>query len=944
MDVQHILKDILKNMYQKVKTSNQWDRFGQQELRIISFDILAQSTPLAEVLSCDCKHVRTKRIIWTLGECGVGKTTTVQRCALDWAEGKGYNNIGLLFPLTYWELTVLKKKLSFIELLQAFYPELQLLSAANLKRKNVWFVLDGMDGLDVHFSLESPVVKDVLAVSTVGTLIANLINGNLLPNAHIWITSRIAACTIIPHSFILKQTEVKGLDNEQKEQLFRTIIDNDDLVYKAINHMKISVSLSAFCEIPLICTVAATVLKEHVKQSDRFEINPLNLTQIYTRLIKAVNSSTIARLKHIALYFGKKFNFFSAQFLSDFGMNVEEVVAIAREWPLLLRAVTGLSEATVFCFGHSSMQAFLAASANLDKILSQSTDLSSCCRNLVDIAVLRDMGAWDDFILFLFGLLKEQNLLPLTDPLFTHTKNTILGNIFSHVGKRLYNCLREYDSQALLPESSLFWKNGISPLPNFSLLHWSVMAQTSRLVEGTQIQFSIKASKSCDQTLARSFTDILKSSEAVLRLSNLTDLCCPALVAAMTYKESYLRVLDLGYNSITDAGVKNLVEGMTDKKCCLKVLRLQCCELTSRACAYLATALSRRLKGLDISSNNIGDEGLRLLAEGLASPECLLEELRLSQCCIEAQGCRHLALALEKNPEHLKVLDLSVNIIRDKGAGEIFEKFNISKLRTLDIYHCGLTSLSCVGIGKALKYESSTLVEMNLSHNQLGDAGLTILSEGMHAWCSLQKLNVSRCGITSGSCPYFAKVLSSVSQLYSDGTIKTDWQAVELIELNLSLNSLGDQGADHISSGLECNPYSHLKTLNLSQCGLTHKCCIELSKALASEKSVVSELDLSDNNIGDQGLKRLCVGLRSPQSTVQTLLLQSCGLSRKCVQFLVSALKCNPYYLKELHLLGNNLDESDISPLVELRRKHPYILEIIDFTAPSTLKLRSDRL
>lgn len=98
----------------------------------------------------------------------------------------------------------------------------------------------------------------------------------------------------------------------------------------------------------------------------------------------------------------------------------------------------------------------------------------------------------------------------------------------------------------------------------------------------------------------------------------------------MTYKQSYLRVLDLGYNGITDAGVQNLVGGMTDKMCGLKVLRLQCCELTSRACAYLATALSRStgLKSLDISSNNVGDEGLRLLAESLASPECHLEELR----------------------------------------------------------------------------------------------------------------------------------------------------------------------------------------------------------------------------------------------------------------------------------------------------------------------------
>lgn len=98
----------------------------------------------------------------------------------------------------------------------------------------------------------------------------------------------------------------------------------------------------------------------------------------------------------------------------------------------------------------------------------------------------------------------------------------------------------------------------------------------------------------------------------------------------MTYKHSHLQVLDLGYNSITDAGVKGLVHGMNDAKCSLKVLRLQCCKLTSGACAYLATALSKsgKLKGLNLSSNKIGDDGLQLLAEGLASPECLLEELR----------------------------------------------------------------------------------------------------------------------------------------------------------------------------------------------------------------------------------------------------------------------------------------------------------------------------
>lgn len=512
MDVQHILKDILKNMYQKLKTSHQWKEPYQQQIRDLSS---LENVPLAEVLCCNCKHTRSKRIILTLGECGIGKTTTVQRCALDWAEGRGYSNIGLLFPITSWELTLLKRKLTFIELLQTFYPELQTLSAANLNRKNVWFVLDGLDALDVDVSLPSPVVNDASVVSTVGALLANLFNGNLLPKAHIWITAQVAAGLIIPQSFILKQTEVRGLDHKQKEQLFRTVIDNDDQVYKAINHVKMSRTLDSVCEIPLICTSVATVLKEHVKKSHRFEINPLNLTQIYTKLIKAVKAGTVATLKHIALNYGKKLKFFGVQFLCDFGISAEEVVAISREWPLLIREVSGLGDASVFCFGHSSMQAFLAASANVDKMLSQSRDISSCCCDLVDLAPLREAGHWDDFILFFYGQIKERNLLPPTDPFFTHTKNMILGNIFNHVGARLYNCLTEYDSQALLPEITLFRTAGFCQLPGFSILHWNFMEQIRKNAEGVKLQFCVKASNNCDETLARSFVDILKSEEAV---------------------------------------------------------------------------------------------------------------------------------------------------------------------------------------------------------------------------------------------------------------------------------------------------------------------------------------------------------------------------------------------------------------------------------------------
>lgn len=44
----------------------------------------------------------------------------------------------------------------------------------------------------------------------------------------------------------------------------------------------------------------------------------------------------------------------------------------------------------------------------------------------------------------------------------------------------------------------------------------------------------------------------------------------------------------------------------------------------------------------------------------------------LSQCSIKEEGCNYLASALQKNPGHLKVLDLSINVVRDKGANGLF--------------------------------------------------------------------------------------------------------------------------------------------------------------------------------------------------------------------------------------------------------------------------------
>lgn len=950
MDLKTCLQTTLKNKYQKLneaysllpsrlcyralKHDYPLPNLHQHEFRYVDKSdlhawILFETVLLTDILSCDCKHNSRKRTVITLGVCGVGKTTTVQSCALDWAEGKGYHNIHLLFPLTFWELNLLKCKLSLIELLKTFYPDLKELNVSSLNENNVWFVLDGLDEYHLELNFSCSTVSDVSEVSTVDVLVTNLIRGNLLPQAHIWITTRYAGAAQIPHCHLLKETEVEGFNDEQKEQHFRTVIGNDYLANKAIDHVKISRSLDFLCQIPPVCTIMATVLKNDLKADDGFKINPLNLTQIYSNLVKASNSDIIAKLKKLALLRMREGNVMYESDLQASDISVEEASALARECPLVLREENGLHNTTVFRFGHSSIQEFLAACTKLDDIEASPTP-SVNCLYLVDQALQSDEGKFDVFLRFIFGLIKERGMLEPTDRLFVYTKKKILDNILSYRAVGLFHCLREYDRQALLSKVKSFLHSGISPIYGFTPMHWQFMIQRTSNFEGMRGHFEMQVSKRCDESLLRHIPHILKSKKAMLRFSNLTDKCCPALATILSTKESYLRELDLGYNSISDDGVGKLVEGLSDPNCRLKTLRLQGCEMTSHACKYLATALTQslKLKELDLSRNEIGDDGLRHLANGLRSCECKLETLKLSQCNIEERGCCYLASALQRNP-CLKVLDLSINMIRDKGANELFAKFDISQLTKLEMYHCGLTALSCENIGAYLKVEASSLVELNLSNNNLTDAGFGLICEGMYAWCKLEKLNVSRCAISGAGCVYLAKVLCSVSQLYSGWIQKTDWQAVELKDLDLSMNCLRDKGVKEISAGLK-NQYSHLKSLNLSHCSLTDECCAELASGFASEESIISELDLSGNNLQDKGVRKLCIGLRSPHCKLEKLSLRTCGLSSKSIQFLIAALKSNPQHLAELHLMGNNLEDSGIRILMEITKNPKYSLHTID--------------
>ncbi|KAL0148561.1 hypothetical protein M9458_056108, partial [Cirrhinus mrigala] len=495
-----------------------------------------------------------EKIVLTKGVAGIGKTVSVHKFILDWAEGNTNQDIECVFLLPFRDINVIKdREINLHEFLLKFYPEFKDLKKSKLyKECKLAFIFDGLDESRLPLNFKSETLDTVEERASVDVLFTSLVKGKLLPSSLVWVTSRPAAANQIPSRYVGLFTEVRGFTDQQKEEYFRKRITDKTQASRIISHIKTSRSLYIMCHIPVFCWITATVLKDVLIKNNAENIST-TLTEMYIHFLLIqmnrksqkydeqeegertknlqLNKKMILKLAKLAFKQLKKKNIvFYEKDLRECGIDVCKDTEFTGMIAEIFKMEDGLYKTKAFCFVHLSVQEFLAAvhvficylNKNRQELWfffedSQTTVLQKLLfffRNVkfhdltkmaTDKAMQSERGHLDLFLRFLMGISLEssQNLLK---GLFTHTEDTTESirqtteyikqvqnkNIRDEASVNLFYCLLELKDHSSYEEIQSYLSSDEHPSRDLSSSMCTVLTYILLMSEKVLDEFNPK--------------------------------------------------------------------------------------------------------------------------------------------------------------------------------------------------------------------------------------------------------------------------------------------------------------------------------------------------------------------------------------------------------------------------------------------------------------------
>ncbi|KAM4706504.1 NACHT, LRR and PYD domains-containing protein 3-like [Discoglossus pictus] len=624
------------------------------------------------------------------GPAGIGKTTTVQKIMFDWASGNLYpGKFSYVFCLSCREINNIPNKMSLSGLLSKICD---LQCSENMIKsilgdcKNILVIIDGLDELGWQF--RKKVCMDPFQKVSMEVLVSSLLTKKVLPRASMMITTR--PYTLGRLEEVLQSpryVEVMGFNEENRVEYFHTFFKNKEQAERAVKIIKENETLFTLCVVPITCWIVCTVMKQQMK----WGLNVANTTtSFYWLYVKSLikyhgrdsDQSVLSCVRKLCALakdgiMGQKI-MFDEKDLTDHGLRMSEIESIF------------LNERAPKCgttnsFIHQSVQEWFAA---LYYVLREDTESSddSVGHNREVMDLLRKSEYHKHFrltVLFLFGLCSEKQRKEIQGDLGCKISMNIKSTLGSWMTKRLetvggvahfLDLLYETQEEDFTRRMMSYCKvlNVYGTNPNYTAILYCLKYSPRH---DLSINFSnIQMNKTSTDLIS---LGLVKCAEIRLLRCDLTSFCCLSLLDVIITNRS-LTALDLSCNKLGDWIVKRLcfllkhpdyalpklrnevsnsqksleqlrlgkvenlqnelskraqqVQSVTEFELELQGLSAQLCrcDLTSSCCQDLqdVITINTSLITLDLSGNELGDSGVKLLCDGLKDPYCALQELR----------------------------------------------------------------------------------------------------------------------------------------------------------------------------------------------------------------------------------------------------------------------------------------------------------------------------